>query len=195
VTNFEAYRYVDTIPKREKVLRQLWVLIYTLAFRPTPRGLAHRWRIFLLRLFGARIGRNCRISPTCFVWAPWNLEMGDYSALGDGVDCYTMDKVRIGSKVAVSQRTFLCTGSHDTSTLLRPLVTRPISIGDHAWIAAEVMICPGVNIGEGAVIGARSFVRRDMPAWYMCAGAECSPLRPRNVVERAADRANEDNPF
>lgn len=181
MSDFRHLKYVDTIPRREKVLRQLWVLVYTLFFRPTPRGLMHGWRRGLLRVFGAKIGTGSRIAPSCFVWAPWNLEMGDFSVLSDQVDCYTMNKIRIGSKVAVSQRSFLCTGTHDTTSLLRPLVTRPIDIGDHAWIAAEAMICPGVTIGEGAVIGARSFVNRDMPAWTICLGMPCGPVRSRDI--------------
>lgn len=184
MSDFTRFRYIDTIPKSEKVLRQLWVLIYTVAFRTTPRGLLSGWRRFLLRVFGAKIGKGCRIAPSCFVWAPWNLEMGDYSTLGDNVDCYTMDKIRIGSKVAVSQRSFLCTGSHDTTSLLRPLATKPITIGDHVWISAEAMVCPGVRIGEGSIVRARSLVRRDLPPWMLCAGTEdCLPIKPRRVVE------------
>lgn len=183
MTSFGRFRYVDTIPRREKALRQIWVLVYALAFRPTPRGMMHGWRRFLLRLFGAKIGQGSLVAPSCFVWAPWNLEMGELSVLGDGVDCYTMARIRIGSKVAVSQRSFLCAGSHDVSSLRRPLTTEPIVIGDHVWIAAESMVLPGVAIGEGAVIGARSFVNRDMPAWTICAGHPCRPLRPRRLAD------------
>lgn len=179
MTDFAALRYVDTIPKREKALRQIWVLVYLLAFRPTPRGLLNGWRLFLLRRFGARVGRGSKVAPSCFVWAPWNLEMGEFSVLGDRVDCYAMAKIRIGSKVAISQRSFLCAGTHDVTSPLRPLVTRPIRIGDHAWIAAETMVMPGVRIGTGAVIGARSLVTRDMPDWTVCAGHVCRPLHPR----------------
>jgi putative colanic acid biosynthesis acetyltransferase WcaF len=184
MSDFAQFRYVDTIPKSEKALRQVWVVVYTVAFRSTPRGLLNGWRRFLLRAFGATIGKGCRIAPSCFVWAPWNLEMGDYSTLGDDVDCYSMNKIRIGSKVAVSQRSFLCTGSHDTTSLLRPLVTKPIIIEDHVWISAEAMICPGVTIGKGSIIQARSFVRRDLPAWSLCGGVEdCHPIKQRYVIE------------
>jgi putative colanic acid biosynthesis acetyltransferase WcaF len=136
----------------------------------------------LLRLFGAKIGSHCSIAPSCFVWAPWNLEMGDYSAIAGGVDCYTMDKVKIGSKVGISQRTFLCTGSHDVRSLLRPLTTAAIDIGDHCWIAAECMVLPGVRIGEGCVVGARSVVARDLPAWTICTGHPCKPIKQRQIT-------------
>ena len=183
MTEFRSLRYVDTIPRREKFRRLLWELVSTLLFRTTPRWALHGWRRFLLRSFGAKIGPGCRISPSCRVWAPWNLTMGELSVLGDDVDCYTMDRITIGSKVAVSQRAFLCTGSHDVSSLRRPLVTEPIVIGDHCWIAAEAMVMPGVRIGEGAVIGARSLVTKDQPAWTICGGSPCRPIRVREIAD------------
>ncbi|MDD8021601.1 MAG: acetyltransferase [Paracoccaceae bacterium] len=179
MSQFQQFKYVDSISNKQKILRQIWSLVYLVAFRPTPRGLMHGWRRFLLRAFGAKIGAGSKISPSCFVWAPWNLEMGELSVLGDHVDCYTMNKIRIGSKVAVSQRSFLCTGTHDVTSLRRPLQTYPITISDHVWIAAEAMVMPGCSIGTGAVIGARSVVRSDMPAWKICVGDPCRPVRDR----------------
>jgi len=112
--------------------------------------------------------------------------MGEFSALGEGVDCYSMDRITIGSKVAVSQRTFLCTGSHDISALSRPLSTGPILIEDHVWISAESFIHPNVVIREGAVIGARSVVLKEMPAWSICAGNPCRKIKDRVLRESLA---------
>jgi len=137
-------------------------------------------------MFGAKVGAGCRIAPSCRVWAPWNLVMGEFSALGEGVDCYSMDRITIGSKVAVSQRTFLCTGSHDISALSRPLSTGPILIEDHVWISAESFIHPNVVIREGAVIGARSVVLKEMPAWSICAGNPCRKIKDRVLRESLA---------
>lgn len=179
--DFKALRYTNRMPPRLLLARVVWEAVWLLLFRPTPRWALHGWRRMLLRLFGAHIGPGCRISPSCFVWAPWNLEMGTLSALGDSVDCYTMDKISIGSKVAVSQRCFLCTGSHDITSLRRPLITAPIRIDNHVWVAAETMVMPGINIGEGAVIGARSIVTKDIPAWTICAGHPCRVIKDRTV--------------
>ncbi|MBR1292471.1 putative colanic acid biosynthesis acetyltransferase [Bradyrhizobium ottawaense] len=181
--NLAALKYENNIPKSVLLRRLIWNAVWLVAFRPTPRWALHGWRRMLLRLFGAKIGPGCRIAPSCFVWAPWNLEMGTLSALGDSVDCYTMDRITIGSKVAVSQRSFLCTGSHDTASLRRPLVTAPITIGDHVWIAAEVLVLPGVKIAAGTVVGARAVVSKDLPAWMICAGHPCVVLRPRATAE------------
>lgn len=177
--SFSSLKYENNIPKSVLARRLIWEIVWALVFRPTPRWAMHSWRRQILRVFGAKIGRGCRIAPSCFIWAPWNLRMGDYSALGDNVDCYTMANITIGSKVAVSQRAFLCTGSHDITSLRRPLITAPIQIEDHAWVAAEAMVFPGVIIGAGAVVGARSVVTHDVPAWTICAGHPCRPIRPR----------------
>lgn len=182
--DFRSLRYRSDFSTAAKLRRFAWEVVWLLAFRPTPRWALHGWRRQLLRWFGAEIGGGCRIAPTCRVWAPWNLAMGEFSALGDGVDCYSMGRITLGSKVAVSQRTFLCAGSHDIRSLSRPLVTGPIVIEDHVWLAAECFVHPGVVIREGAVIGARSVVLKEMPAWSLCAGNPCRRIKDRVVKER-----------
>ena len=113
--------------------------------------------------------------------------MGDYVALGDQVDCYNVAKISLGTKSAVSQRSFLCTASHDTSSLLRPLVAQPIEISKHVWIAAEAMVLPGITIGEGAVVAARSVVTKDLPPWHICAGNPCLPKVERKPKDLHLD--------
>ncbi len=184
VSALRSMRYRSRFTSAALLRRFVWEAVWLLAFRPTPRWALHGWRRFLLRCFGAQVGAGCRIAPSCRVWAPWNLVMGEFSALGDGVDCYSMDRITIGSKVAVSQRTFLCAGSHDVRTLDRPLITGPIVIENHVWIAAESFVHPNVVIREGAVIGARSVVLKDMPAWSVCAGHPCRKLKDRVLKEK-----------
>ncbi len=184
VSALRSMRYRSRFTSAALLRRFVWETVWLLTFRPTPRWALHGWRRFLLRCFGAQVGAGCRIAPSCRVWAPWNLVMGEFSALGDGVDCYSMDRITIGSKVAVSQRTFLCAGSHDVRTLDRPLITGPIVIENHVWIAAESFVHPNVVIREGAVIGARSVVLKDMPAWSVCAGHPCRKLKDRVLKEK-----------
>ncbi|WP_305891074.1 putative colanic acid biosynthesis acetyltransferase [Methylomonas rosea] len=182
-SEFSKYKYVDNLSKKNKLIRLVWTTVWWLLFRPTPRWCLNAWRIFLLRIFGAKIGVGNRVAPSCFVWAPWNLEMGDYSVLADDVDCYSMDRISIGSKVAVSQRTFLCAGTHDISSLLRPLVTKPITIGNHVWICAEAFIAPGVNIGNGSIVGARAVVTKNVSEWIVVAGNPATFIKARQVNE------------
>ncbi|WP_216909526.1 putative colanic acid biosynthesis acetyltransferase [Synechococcus sp. CCY 0621] len=161
-----------------RLARVLWQGVWLLLFRPTPAPL-HAWRSRLLRAFGARLGRQCHVYPTVRIWAPWNLELDDEACLGPGVTCYSMDTISLGPRVVVSQGVHLCTGSHDYESPNFQLFTRPISIGADAWICTEAFLAPGVSIGEGAVIGARSVVTRSQPAWMVCAGNPCKPIKPR----------------
>jgi putative colanic acid biosynthesis acetyltransferase WcaF len=149
-------------------------------YRPSPKVL-HGWRRLLLRLFGARIGINAHPYPSAKIWAPWNLEMGDHSCLSEKVDCYSVDFIRLGPHAIVSQYSFLCTASHDYNDPTMPLITAPIIVEAGAWVAADVFIGPGVRIGEGAVVGARSTVFRNVQPWMVVAGNPLKVIRRREI--------------
>lgn len=165
-----------------RVGRAMWGLVYLFLFRPSPRPL-HVWRVFLLRLFGAKLGKGVRVYGSARIWAPWNLVMGDFSVLGDRVDCYTVDRVEIGAHSIVSQYSFLCTATHDPRQPSFPLLTAPIIIGSRCWVAADVFVGPGVTVGEGAVVGARASVFKSVDAWTVVGGNPAQPIsqRPRPV--------------
>jgi putative colanic acid biosynthesis acetyltransferase WcaF len=164
--------------RRNRLGRLAWQLVYTLLFRPTPPPL-HAWRRWLLRCFGARIAAGCHIYSDARIWAPWNLHMASQSCLGPRVICYSMAPIHLGERVVVSQGAHLCTGSHNYNSASFPLFAKPITIGADAWICTEAFLGPGVQIGEGAVIGARAVVMRSQPAWMVCAGNPARPLKPR----------------
>lgn len=177
---------------RNNVLgRAVWNLVQTVLFRPTPRPL-HRWRAFLLRAFGARIGRDVRIYATARVWAPWQLTMEDESCLGDHVDCYCVERITLGRGAIVSQYGFLCSASHDYEIVGLPLVAAPITIEAEAWVTADVFVGPGVTIGEGTVVLARATVVDDLPPWQVCGGAPARPLRPRRRPQPDDQKAQAD---
>ena len=161
-----------------KLARAAWQVVWLLLYRPTPR-LFHPWRCLLLRLFGAKLGRAVHPYPSARIWAPWNLEMGDHACLSEGVDCYCVAPVRIGAQTTVSQYSFLCTASHDYTRADMPLVTAPITIGELVWITADVFVGPGVTIGDGAVVTARSSVFTDIPPWVVARGNPAVPVKAR----------------
>lgn len=161
-----------------RALRILWLFVYYLFFKPTPPPF-HPWRCFLLSCFGSSLGRDCLVYSDVKIWAPWNLRMGDESSLGRGVNCYCMGPVSLGRRARVSQGSFLCTGSHDYDSKVFQLFVKPIFVGDDAWVCAEAFIAPGVSIGEGTVVGARSVVTRSLPSWTVCAGNPCRPRKFR----------------
>ena len=161
-----------------KLARSVWQVVWLLLYRPTPR-LFHPWRCLLLRLFGAKLGRAVHPYPSARIWAPWNLEMGDHACLSEGVDCYCVAPIRIGAQTTVSQYSFLCTASHDYTRADMPLVTAPITIGERAWLTADVFVGPGVTIGDGAVVTARSSVFADIPPWVVARGNPAVPVKAR----------------
>ncbi len=177
-------QYKNELGLRNKIGRVLWGCVWALLFRPSPR-IFFGWRRMLLRMFGARIGKGVNVYPSCRVWAPWNLTMKDYSSLSHFVDCYSVDRVVIGAHTTVSQYSYLCTASHDFTISTMPLTTAPIRLGDSAWIAADAFVGPGVTVGEGAVVGARSSVFKNVEPWSVVGGNPARFIRKR-VMQRSA---------
>lgn len=169
-----------TFPHRLR--RLMWGMTEVVFFRPSP-PIFFAWRRFLLSVHGASVGAGCRIYPSARIWAPWNLIVSEHATIGPRVNIYSMAKIVIGPKAVVSQDVDLIAGSHDYTRVdlqpSLPLIRRPIEIGSQAWVCAQAFVLPGVSIGEGAVIGARAVVSRDQPAWMVCAGNPCRPLKPR----------------
>ncbi|MEJ8800528.1 DapH/DapD/GlmU-related protein [Pontibacter sp. H249] len=163
---------------KNRLGRVLWSVVSLLLFRYTPNPM-HAWRAMILRMFGAKVGDGVHIYPKAKIWAPWNLELEDQCSAANGAILYSQGKIRIGRRAIVSQGAHLCAGTHDYTMPGFPLVTMPISIGEHAWVAAEAFIHAGVTIGEGCVIGARSVVTKNMPAWTICSGFPCKPIKVR----------------
>ena len=163
---------------KNRLARVIWGFTYTILFKYSPKPL-HNWRAFILRCFGAKIGKGVHVYPKVMIWAPWNLEIGDESGIANGVMLYCQGKILIGKRVVISQGSHLCTGTHDYTKLGFPLYTRPITIGDFVWLAAEVFVHPGIQINEGCIIGARAVVTKDMPKWMICAGHPCKSIKER----------------
>ena len=163
--------------------RAVWNVCWLLLYRPSPRP-CHAWRGLILRAFGATLGRDCHLYAGVRIWAPWNLRCGDGVGVADGVILYNQAPITLGNRSVVSQGAHLCTGTHDYTSPGFELFAKPIVVGDSAWLAAECFIHPGITIGDGAVIGARSVVTHDMPEWTVCAGHPCKPLKPRTMPGR-----------
>jgi putative colanic acid biosynthesis acetyltransferase WcaF len=133
----------------------------------------------VFRAFGAQMGVNTTIKPRVRVHFPWKLYTGDNVWLGEEVYVLNLAPVTIGSNVCISQRAFLCTGSHDWSDPSFRLTTAPIVIEEGAWISAGVFVGPGVTIGRNAVATACSVVLKDLPANMICSGNPCEPVKER----------------
>lgn len=167
---------------KNRIARAAWSVVYIVLIKYSPKSF-HLWRVFWLRIFGAKVGNHVHVYPKVQIWAPWNLELKDYCGVGNGAILYSQGKITIGYKAVISQGAHICAGTHDYTKPGFPLVTKPIVIQDYVWVAAEAFVHPGVTIEEGAVIGARSVVVNNMPPWMICSGFPCKPLRERIIKD------------
>ena len=158
--NIDQNRRARKWSRKELAGRVLWAVCHSL-FRWSPR-LLWGWRVFLLRLFGAKIGEHVHIHPSVRIFIPWNLRIGDWSSVGFDVLIYNLGLVTIGSKVTVSQRAHLCAGSHDFRDPAMPLLKPPITIEDESWVCADAYVGPGVTVGTGTVVAARAVVVKNV---------------------------------
>lgn len=161
-----------------KAARLAWYVVQGTLFR-LPLRRCDWWRVLLLRAFGARIGRGCLVRRTAIIEIPWHLVLGDGVVIGDRVVLYSLATVIIGDRTMVSQGAHVCAGDHDMARIDLPLRRIPVSIGRDAWICADAFVGPGVDVGDGAVLGARAAAFRDLPAWTVCIGTPARPVRAR----------------
>jgi len=159
----------------------LWWLVQAVIFPLTPHAL-HGPRLTLLRFFGAKVGRGVVIRPSARFTFPWKVSIGDYSWIGDDAMFYSLDRIEIGSHCIISQKCYLCTGSHDITLPTFRLKTAPIRIGNGAWVATDCFVAPGVHIGANTVVGARSSVFSDLPEGQVCLGTPCRPRYARKMT-------------
>jgi putative colanic acid biosynthesis acetyltransferase WcaF len=176
----EARAYRTELSRRNRVARACWTLVWALFCRFSPRTF-HGWRRAWLKLFGARLHATATIYPNARIWAPWNLEMGPHSGMGEWVDCYNVDRVTLEEGAIVSQYSYLCTASHDISDPGRRLVTAPIRLERMSWVCAGVYVHMGVTVGEGAVAAARAVVVKTVAPWTVVAGNPAKFVKKRQL--------------
>jgi len=176
------------ITRKDKIKRFFWVLVGNVLFRFTP-VFAHKWRIFLLNLFGANVSYKAFIYPDVKIWSPRNLVMHEDSTLAFGVICYNPALVSIGRHSTVSQFSHLCTAGHDYEhpdarrSAKFPLVVGPITIGNHVWITADSFISPDVTIADWVVVLPRSVVTKSIFESQVVGGVPAVPLKKRVIRE------------
>lgn len=178
IQDLSIFRVPAGFRGRSAVVVQLWWLISATLFSWSPQ-IAYGFRSTLLRLFGAKIGRDVKIRATAKITYPWFLSVGDFSWVGDDSVIYNLAPVTIGSHVAIAHRVYLATGSHLVEIPSFDIVAYPIVIEDQCWLPNDVFVGPGVTIGQGCVVGARSSVFNDLPPYMICMGSPCRPVRSR----------------
>lgn len=163
-----------TLPTKMRFV--LWFSIQHVFFKSS--FLPYAVRPFLLKLFGASIGRRVFIRCGVKVHFPWNLEIGDDCWIGEEVWFINHEKIKIGSNVCISQRSIICSGGHDYRSASLEYSHKPIEIKDGAWVCLDAKVLPGVTIGECSVVSAGEIARKSVPDYSMLIGGEIRPIDP-----------------
>jgi len=173
-----TFKLPNNFRGKNAIVVQLWWLVQSVFFKNSPQFM-YGFRRFLLRLFGAKIGKSVIIRPSVKTTYPWKVSIGDYSWIGDDVVLYSLGKIEIGKNVVISQKSYICTGSHDYLQSDFPIFAKKIIIKDECWLATDVFIAPGITIEKGSVIGSRSSVYKNIPANKICIGSPARIIRAR----------------
>ena len=161
-----------------RLRRAIWHTLWLCLLRPSPRSF-FGWRSFWLQLFGAKLGRDCHVYPNARIWAPWLLEMGDVSCVGEGVEIYNPGGVVMGHHAIVSQGAYLCGATHDVHIPEFTYVSRKIELKAYSWVCARAIVLPGVTMGEGAVLAAGAVAPHDMVDWTIYGGNPAKVISQR----------------
>ncbi|MGL4595910.1 MAG: WcaF family extracellular polysaccharide biosynthesis acetyltransferase [Bacteroidia bacterium] len=159
--------------------RGLWHLISGAFF--TSRFPANGVKIFLLRLFGAKIGRGVVIKPSVNIKAPWLLEIGDHTWIGEHAWIDNLVLVRIGKNCCISQGAMLLTGNHNYKKLTFDLITGKITLEDGVWIGAKAIVCPGVICHSHALLMVGSTASTPLEAYSIYRGNPAIKVKTRTV--------------
>lgn len=174
----EKFKLPKDFRGKSGIYVQLWWFVYAVFFRTSPQVM-YGWRRFILRIFGAKVGKKVIIRPSAQITYPWKLEIGDYSWIGDEVVLYTLGNIKIGNNSIISQRSYICTGSHDYDTVDFKIYSEDITIGDSCWLATDVFVAPGVKIEHRTIIGARSTVLKSLIGDRVYAGSPVKFIKER----------------
>jgi putative colanic acid biosynthesis acetyltransferase WcaF len=175
-------KFENWLSTKNKIGRALWAIVSLVLFKPFFLPFFNPWRLFILRCFGAKLDSKANVYSSVNIWAPWNLEMEEYATLAAGVTVYNTGKIKIGKHTTVSQRAYLCPGSHDINNPKFPMICAPLTIQDQVWIATEAFVGGmGTVIGQGAVVGARACVFRDVAPWTVVGGNPAKFIKNREI--------------
>jgi len=163
-----------------RLRRVTWNVVWLLLYRPSPRPF-HAWRAMLLRLYGATMGPNCHFYPASKVWAPWNLICAEQVTAADDAEIYNPAPISFGGHAILSQGAYVCGATHDYDDPAFPLIAFAMHIGSYAWVCARASVAPGVNVGEGAVLGLGSVASRDLEPWSVYSGVPAIKIKQRRI--------------
>lgn len=179
-TDLSLYDNSSYHPGGNLVKRMLWFYVNSLFFKS---GIipSSRIKVYLLRLFGASVGKGVVIKPCVNIKYPWLLQIGDHSWIGEDVWIDNLVRVYIGNHVCLSQGALLLTGSHNYKDPAFGLMTGNIVLEDGVWIGAKAIVCQGVTAGDHSVLNAASVATKNMEVCAIYQGNPAIKIRLRLI--------------
>ncbi len=168
--------------KGVRLRRMIWCVVRTVLLRWLPPVGCFGWVRIVYCAFGAKLHPTAKIYPSADVYMPWNLKMGEWSTIGGQVHVLNAAPFIIGSDCNVSERAYICCASHNIQSNYHEQVHKPVVMKDRSWVAAEAFVGMGVILGEGAVVGARAAVFKDVEPWTVVGGNPAKMIKQRRLL-------------
>lgn len=173
-------KYKTSWRDQHALKRILWYFINALFFL-NPLNPIVSLKVFLLRLFGAKIGRGVMIKPGINIKYPWFLEVGNYTWIGENVWIDNLGKVKIGDNSCVSQGAMILTGNHNYEKSTFDLIIKEVILEDGVWIGAKAVVCPGVVCDSHSFLTAGSVAVKNMEPFTVYQGNPAVPIKKREI--------------
>ena len=163
-----------------KITQVAWYLTNIIFFK-NPFFIFSSLKCFILKCFGAKLGKGVVIKPSVNIKYPWKLQLGNYVWLGEYVWIDNLSEVRVGDHVTLSQGCLLLTGSHDHARESFDFISSPISLENGAWIGAKAVVFGGVTCKTHSILGIGSVAEKDLDPYTIYKGNPAIPVLKRNI--------------
>ena len=176
----------ERVSIQSKILRLFWNVNYILLFRPFISPIFRKWRLLILKIWGAKVTWSSSVYASVKIWAPWNLYLAENSGIGPHCIIYNQDKIVLGPNSKISQFCYLCTAGHDIEELNNSksgLLTGPIIIEENVWIGTNSFINMNIIISKGAIVAASSNVVKNVPSWTIVGGNPAKFIKTRKLKQ------------
>ena len=173
--------YINPLNSERKVLKIIWYFINILVLK-NSFIVSTRFKVFILKIFGARIGDNVVIKPRVNIKYPWNLKIGNNTWIGENVWIDNLDMVTIGDNVCLSQGSMILCGNHNYKKKSFDLILKPIIIEDGAWLCAKALLCPGSIMKSHSILTAGSVGVKIMEEYCVYKGNPAIKVSKRKIM-------------
>jgi len=168
-------------PGGNALSRVLWYTCNALIMKSGLPGSS--WRAFLLRVFGATVGKSVVIKPRVSIKYPWRVRVGDYTWIGEGCWIDNLGNVAIGAHCCLSQGSMLLCGNHNYKKTTFDLMVGEITLEDGVWIGAQALVAPGITCHNHSILTAGSIATKNLDAYGIYTGNPAVKVRERNIEE------------